>query len=97
MGKRLFRQKNLRIVLNERFWMKKAFSLGEGVCIYVEPEKKTYSPKDSQIVLNERFWMKKLSSFVAGVCIYVKTEKAAYSPKDPFRNYSALASQYIQR
>ena len=77
--------------------MKKAFSLGEGVCIYVEPGKKSYSPKDSSIVLNERFWMKKAFSLGEGVCIYVEPGKKSYSPKDPFRNYSALASQYIQR
>ncbi|MEE1247554.1 MAG: hypothetical protein UHL70_09850, partial [Acutalibacteraceae bacterium] len=62
MEKRLFRQKNLRIVLNERFWMKKAFSPGEGVCIYVEPKKRLFRQKNLRIVLNERFWMKKAFS-----------------------------------
>ena len=46
MEKRLFRQKNLRIVLNERFWMKKLSSFVAGVCIYVKTEKTAYSPKD---------------------------------------------------
>ena len=73
--------------------MNKAFSLGEGVCIYVKTEKTAYSPKDSQIVLNERFWMKKAFSLGEGVCIYVEPGKKTYSPKDPFRNYSALVSQ----
>ena len=76
--------------------MKKLSSFVAGVCIYVEQEK-AYSPKDSLVVLNERFWMKKAFSLGEGVCIYVEPGKKAYSPKDPFRNYSALASQYIQR
>ena len=77
--------------------MKKLSSFVAGVCIYVKTEKAAYSPKDSLIVLNERFWMKKAFSLGEGVCIYVEPGKKAYSPKDPFRNYSALASQYIQR
>ena len=77
--------------------MKKLSSFVAGVCIYVKTEKAAYLPEDSLIVLNERFWMKKAFSLGEGVCIYVEPEKKSYSPKDPFRNYSALASQYIQR
>ena len=67
--------------------MKKLSSFVAGVCIYVEPGKKSYSTKDSLIVLNERFWIKKAFSLGEGVCIYVEPEKKSYSTKDPFKNF----------
>jgi len=37
------------LFLSERFWMKKAFSLGKGVFLYAEPGKMLYSPKETKI------------------------------------------------
>lgn len=42
----LYPPKETLLFLSERFWMKKAFSRGAGVCIYVKPRKKSYSTKD---------------------------------------------------
>lgn len=42
----LYSPKGTLIFPSERFWMKKTFSLGEGVFLYAEPGKMLYSPKD---------------------------------------------------
>jgi len=36
------------LFLSESFWMKKTFSLVEGVFLYAETEKMLYSPKETK-------------------------------------------------
>lgn len=44
----LYSPKETLLFLSESFWMKKTFSLGEGVFLYAETEKMIYSPKETK-------------------------------------------------
>jgi len=44
----LYPPKETLLFLSERFWMKKTFSLVEGVFLYAETEKMIYSPKETK-------------------------------------------------
>lgn len=44
----LYPPKETLLFLSERFWMKKTFSLGEGVFLYAEPGKMPYPPKETK-------------------------------------------------
>ncbi len=67
--------------LSERFWMKKAFSLGAGVFLCAKT-KKCFLRLKMCLFLSERFWMKKAFSLGAGVFLYAETRKMFSSPKE---------------
>ncbi len=94
--------RNENVYLNKRFWMKKVFSLGDGIFLHAETEKCFVRLKIC-LFLSERFWMKKVFSLGDGVFLYAESGKCFFPKETPLscflrqkirsESYSALVSQ----